>query len=321
MCENDMKINNKATQKVFIMPKVDAKYLNRAKKTELKVLYSIFMNAPDINIKAICEELQESEQAVLEALAFWRCAGIIEDDAETDEKMSIKKNSAKEEKTEQKDGTLKSPSSYTLSEIADIRKRDADFGSLVSYFEKISGHLYNSAEQGIILYLYDTLGIDCEVIMGVAQYCAGLGKNSVRYIQNTVMNITESGVRTYAELENYLEGQKKNTDFHNKVKEIIGANDRALSKAERAHIDKWQKTFGCSEELISFAYEKTVAKINKPQVSYMSKILESWYEKGLKTPEEVEEFFAGSKNKQSGTSSDGRLEFNLDDIFEKPDLS
>lgn len=316
-----MKINNKSTQKVFVMPKVDAKYLNRAKKTELKVLYSIFMNGPSIDIKAICEDLQESEQAVLEALAFWRCAGIIEDDTETDKKTSNINATAKEEKADKKESVVKSPSSYTLSEIADIRKRDADFGSLVSYFEKISGHLYNSAEQGIILYLYDTLGIDCEVIMGVAQYCAGLGKNSVRYIQKTVMNIAENGVRTYAELESYLEGQKKNIDFHNKVKEIIGATDRALSKAERAYIDKWQKTFGCSEELVSLAYEKTVAKINKPQISYMSKILESWYEKGLKTPEEVEEFFSSYKNKQDGASSDGRLEFNLDDIFEKPDLS
>ena len=315
-----MKVNNESAEKVFIMPKIDSKYLNRAKKSELKVLYSIFMNPPGTDLKKICADTEETEQTVLEALAFWRCAGVIDTDDGADD--SVKENKkAKTGKKEVEQTIVKAPESYTLSEIADIRKRDASFGSLVSYFEKISGHLYNSAEQGIILYLYDTLGIDCEVIMGVAQYCAGLGKNSVRYIQKTVMNITESGVKTYAELENYLDSQKKNTEYHEKVKEIIGAKNRAFSKAERLHIDKWQKTFKCSEELVSYAYEKTVAKINKPQISYMSKILESWYEKNLTTPKEVEEYFSNPKNKDKGTSSDGRLEFNLDDIFEMPDLS
>ncbi len=315
-----MKVNNKSAEKVFIMPKIDTKYLNRAKKSELKVLYSIFMNPPGTDLKKICADTEESEQTVLEALAFWRCAGVIDSDEDTESHEKVGKTE-KPEKKETEKTTIKAPESYTLSEIADIRKRDASFGSLVSYFEKISGHLYNSAEQGIILYLYDTLGIDCEVIMGVAQYCAGLGKNSVRYIQKTVMNITENGVKTYAELESYLEGQKKNSEFHDKVKEIIGAKNRAFSKAEKVHIDKWQKIYKCSEELVAYAYEKTVAKINKPQISYMSKILESWYEKNLTTPEEVEQYFSNPKNKDNGTSSDGRLEFNLDDIFEMPDLS
>ena len=168
-----------------------------------------------------------------------------------------------------------------------------------------------------MLYLYDTLGIDFELIMGVAQYCASIGKNSVRYIEKTVLNITEEGVSTYAELENYLEKQNKRNEFSDKVKEIIGAKDRALSKAEKVHISKWHKEYGSSEELVAYAYEKTVAKINKPQVSYMSKILESWHEKGLKTPEEVDKFFA-SADKPVSEDADGRLTFNLDDIFEKP---
>ena len=167
-----------------------------------------------------------------------------------------------------------------------------------------------------MLYLYDTLGIDCELIMGVAQYCASMGKNSVRYIEKTVLNITESGVSTYAELESYLERQKKSSEFSDKVKEIIGAKNRAFSKAEQVHISRWHKEFGCSEELVAYAYEKTVAKINKPQISYMSKILEGWHEKGLKTPEEVDRFFANADNSSSG-ETDGRLTFNLDDIFEK----
>lgn len=316
-----MKITDKITQKAFIMPKINPKYLNRAKKSELKVLYGIFMHGGDVDLRSLCKELEESAETVNAALAFWRCAGVIDDgDEESAEEKNISDAPDNKPLRTEPQPKAKAPDSYTLTEIASVRERDSAFGSLVDYFEKISGHLYNSAEQGIVLYLYDTLGIDCEVIMGVAQYCASLGKNSVRYIEKTVINITESGVKTYAELESYLASQKKNTDFRTAVKEIIGAKDRALSKAECSHIDKWQKEYECSIELVSLAYEKTVAKINKPQVSYMSKILESWSDKGLKTPAEVDAFFSSS-SVNGKTDSDGRRDFNLEDIFEKPDLS
>lgn len=319
-----MKITDKATEKVFIMPKIESKYLNRAKKAELKVLYSIFMHNGNVSLQTVCDEIEESMETVMAAIAFWRCAGVIDekDDNASESLTESEQTSCEKQEISEKQITHKAPDSYTLAEIASTRQRDSAFGSLVSYFEKISGHLYNSAEQGIVLYLYDTLGIDCEVIMGVAQYCASIGKNSVRYIEKTVLNITEQGVKTYAQLESYLAGQKKRNDFQDRVKKIIGASNRALSKAEIGHIDRWQKEFMCSDELVSLAYEKTVAKINKPQVSYMSKILESWYQKGLKTVSEVEDFFKNqSSEKSTQTSSDGRLDFNLDDIFEKPNLS
>lgn len=323
-----MKITDKATGKVFIMPKIDLKYINRAKKSELKILYYIFMKNGDADTEQISRETEESAETVNAALAFWRCAGVIGDDedaeegAESESRPHVSAVSSEAVKSDISAETRKAPDSYTLSEIAQAKETDGKFSSLVDYFEKISGHLYNSSEQGIVLYLYDTLGIDFEVIMGVAQYCASMGKSSVRYIQKTVMNITESGVSTFAELESYLSGQKKKNEFRDKVKAIIGAQNRALSKAENIHIDRWQKEYGCSEELVEYAYEKTVAKINKPQVSYMSKILESWHEKGLKTPQAVDEFFAHTaSDSPNAEKNDGRLDFNLDDIFEKPDLS
>ena len=66
--------------------------------------------------------------------------------------------------------------------------------------------------------------------------------------------------------------------------------------------------------------KKTVSKIGKPQIAYMSKILEGWQEKDLKTAVEVEEYFKNPDNRLlAGSGKDsGRLDFDLDDIFEKP---
>lgn len=299
------------------MPKIDNRYINRAKKSELKVLYAIFMNGGNTDTEVLCRETEETLQSVCGALAFWRCAGVLDEEDEAEDNTGMKYDEKKQpEKAVAEKIITPRPASYTIKEIAAIKDRDSKFASLISYFEKITGHLYNSAEQGIVLYLYDTLGIDCEVIMGIAQYCASIGKNSLRYIERTIINITEAGVSSYNELENYLARQKNTKDYFDMVKKIIGAEDRALSKSENTHISRWQKEFDCSEELVVYAYEKTISSINKPKVQYMSKILEGWHEKGLKTVKEVDDFL--SEEKQQKESDDGRLNINLEDIFELP---
>ena len=159
------------------MPKIETKYLNRAKKTELKLLYYIFSHGDSFCVENACRELDETAESVNAALAFWRCAGVIEDETDFEEKngsefsgdtavtaAKAEKPSANDKKNTAAptDITAKKPSdSYTLAEIASARSENSEFGSLINYLEKHTGHMYNAAEQGIILYLYDTLGIDC----------------------------------------------------------------------------------------------------------------------------------------------------------------
>lgn len=94
--------------------------------------------------------------------------------------------------------------------------------------------------------------------------------------------------------------------------------ERALTRPELACVDRW-KADGISEDLLTMAYEKTVAKINKPQFSYMDKMLAGWQDKHLSTPEDVDAYFKNPANRLlGGAASDGRLDFELDEIFEKP---
>ena len=68
------------------MPKIETKYLNRAKKTELKLLYYIFSHGDSFCVENACRELDETAESVNAALAFWRCAGVIEDETDFEEK-------------------------------------------------------------------------------------------------------------------------------------------------------------------------------------------------------------------------------------------
>lgn len=332
LAESNVKITDKYTGKVFVMPQIEAKYLNRAKKSELKILYYLFAHGGSVALEEMCQALEETPEAVQAGVAFWRGVGVLdlcEEDADVSPSAvtEIKEKSEEPEKAEEarpevavQPAKAQNVPGYTLVEIASARERNAEFASLVSYLEKLCGRLYNEAEQGVVLFLYDTLGIKCEVIMGVAQYCVTKGKNSIRYIQKTVMNLTDEGIQTYEELEAYFLDRKKKDDYRGMVKRVIGA-ERAFTKPECGHIDRWEKR-GVSEDLVTHAYEKTVSKIGKPQIAYMSKIIDGWLEKDLKTSEEVEAYFKNPENRllaSSGASGKSeRLDFDLEDIYEKP---
>lgn len=101
------------------------------------------------------------------------------------------------------------------------------------------------------------------------------------------------------------------------VTRITGV-ERPLTRPELACVDRWEAD-GISEDLLTHAYEKTVAKINKPHFVYMDKMLAGWQEKGLSTSGEVDAYFKSPENRVlSGAASADRLDFSLDEIFERP---
>lgn len=111
--------------------------------------------------------------------------------------------------------------------------------------------------------------------------------------------------------------QEYPADYIRMVMRVTGV-ERALTRPELACVDRW-KADEISEDLLTLAYEKTVAKINKPHFVYMDKMLAGWQEKGLSTPGEVDEYFKNPDNRVlGGTVGNDRLDFSLDDIFERP---
>ena len=111
--------------------------------------------------------------------------------------------------------------------------------------------------------------------------------------------------------------QEYPADYIRMVMRVTGV-ERALTRPELACVDRWEAD-GISEDLLTHAYEKTVAKINKPHFVYMDKMLAGWQEKGLNTSMEVDEYFKNPDNRVlGGTVGNDRLDFSLDDIFERP---
>ena len=314
---------NKETDGVFLMPKKALEYVNNAKKSELKVLMYLFAKKDDFSVEMAKSELCESADSIMSAIAYWRGAGIISDSEQTLQD-SRTENSPLSCQTPDKTKHAQSEKGYSTLEIADMRKNDSDFSHLVEYIQSVTGELLNSAKQGDLLYLYDGLGMQCDVIMGVAAHCADEDKKKIRYIVKTAEGIHNDGVRSYKELESYLAAKNRYKEYATFVKKLIGAADRALSAAEEKIVKKWESEFCTSRELVSYAYERTIALIAKPSLPYMSKIIEGWHNEGITTLEQAHQ----QAQKNSGTQRSGvtitekakkaGFDIDLEDIFEKP---
>ncbi len=315
-----MRLVNSQTDSVFVMPKEVLKFINNAKKSEIKLILYIFANINEpFDVSKAAETLCESPESITSSLAFWRGSGIISQ--EDGGQVVISKDEKAKEETKAKEISVKVEARpYSTVDVSQALSSDAEFRQLVNYAEHTLGELLNPSKVASLLYLYDNLGMQCDVIMGIIAYCVSIDKGKLRYIEKTAQGIHNDGVVTYKDLESYLSNKKKYAEFEGMVKRVIGAENRSLTTSEIKHIQVWEKEYNAKEDLIKLAYDKTVNAINKPSMAYMSKILESWFKNGLDTVEKVQASQDTNKNtKQTNNSKDNSsFDFSLEDIFERP---
>ncbi len=307
--------SNNSVDGVFVMPKEVLKYMNNAKKVELRLIMYIFAKGADFSVENAAEDLAESVDMINSALAFWRGTGII---FETEDGFRVKVQKPKQVEAPKTE-------SYSTLEVANATMNDDEFRQIVKFAEKTLGDLPNASKQAQLYYLYDNLGMQSDVIMGIIAHCAAMGKTRYDYIKKTAEGIHNDGVVTYKELECYFKAKEEAKQFETVVRHVIGAGERAFTKSEKTMVEKWQE-WQIDEEMLLLAYDRTIALISKPSIPYMSKILESWHNDGITTAEGAAALLEKQGQKTKKAASDDKAEkakkagfdFDLDDIFEKP---
>ena len=299
-----IKFKNSFVNSVFLLPIEVEKYIKKANAAELRVIIHIFANGSLTgDEKEIAKACGITESEVYSALSFWRGAGIIT--YETDEKarVTILSDTPIEEKSV----------SYTGSELGRAIEENEDIRSLLNLASEKIGKILTPTEQASIYSLVDTLGMDISLVMAIIEYfTSGEEKRSARYIERAAANLFKEGVDTYEKFEYYIAAKEKAKSYEEKVRRIIGAENRAFTSAERKIVEKFSAS-AVSEELITLSYERTVNAIGKPSLSYMSKIIEKWLDDGIKTKSDLEARNAGTAQRSSLGA------FSFDDLVEKPE--
>lgn len=293
-------------------PKCALARIKKASDTAVRLL--IILAADDEarqNIDAAAPRIMKQlgcDRAELDrALAFWCGAGV----ADTVEESAVK-TADKPSETDKKLISAGELPDYTMKDLGDMLEQNDGSLQLVDEAQRRLGRIMNEREIGIIVGLQNHLELTDEYMYVLLDYCARIGKTSVRYVEKLAFGMYDEDVHDADVLEERLREREEYATLEGKLKALIGARGRKLSAKETRFLNRWALEMKYSFEMIELAYDITVDAQHEYNPAYMNGILEKWYSKLIMTPEQVQaETEQYKKSKQGAMGS-----FDTDEFFE-----
>ena len=293
------RINPAAFSAVFTVPTAVAdNHLKLARGEHIKVLLYIMRNmtAP-IEPNVIAEATGITEYDVKEALVYWEDAGILSCDYPVAQNTEIKpKMTAKAEKPTRNDVALRGAEDEKISYL--LRETQLRLGRNLK-----------SNEASTLVWLYDDEGLDVSLILMIVQYAAAHNKANIRFIESTAVDWINKGIADVAAADIELNLLAMGEQAWKIVSSAFGLERRKPSKKETDLSLLWVNDWKMSKQMLERAYEECVNTKSKFSFAYTAKIIESWHEKGYKTPEDIEK-------KEKVDEKNGFAAYDID-LFEK----
>ena len=140
-------------------------------------------------------------------------------------------------------------------------------------------------------YLFDE-----QVMIALFNYCYKKSALHRNYIQTVADAWAKNGIKTFSDLDEYSEKQGKLQKIKNSISKKLGLT-RPLTEYETAYIEKWVVEYGYTLNEIELALKRTTSKTN-PTFDYLNTIITNWYERGLKTVEQIQSYLIEFKAQQ-----------------------
>lgn len=301
-----MKITVNFADGVLNLPHAAAKSIKTATREDMAALIAVIADpaaADDFDACAdrIADAAGISREQLSSALAFWRGAGVIAIDGAPSPKKEAERPKPPAVRT--------TAAELSAADIERIMTSSPERRSLLNECQQTVGHMFNNTEAATVLGMRENLGVDDEYILLLTAFCVKRGKTTVKYVEKMALSLYEKDIDTTEALEEYLSWLEASESLEGRLRTLFGTGTRSFTKKERDFIERWSREFGYGYEMIEAAYGTTVNAIGKHSMPYMNRVLESWHEKGYKTPDDVA---GGEENRKRSDVSGG---FDTDDFF------
>lgn len=142
--------------------------------------------------------------------------------------------------------------------------------------------------------MFENYSFSEEVMIALFHYCQERKALNKKYVHAVAETWYKGGVKTFEELEDFLENYDNMQKIKQKISKSLRLN-RNFTKYEEQYIDTWIKDFEYDFSVIEEALKLTVSKPN-PTLNYVNGILSNWHKKGYKSVEDIK---AGEIEKKS----------------------
>ena len=133
--------------------------------------------------------------------------------------------------------------------------------------------------------LFKNYSFSEEVMIALFHYCQERKALNKKYVYAVAENWYNGGVKTFEQLEEFLESYDVIQKIKQKIVKSLRLN-RNITKYEEQYINSWIKEFGYDFAIIEEALKRTVTVAN-PTISYINGILNNWHKKGIKNVEDL----------------------------------
>lgn len=133
--------------------------------------------------------------------------------------------------------------------------------------------------------LFEKYDFDEDVMIALFHECSERKALKKNYVFKVAESWYKGGVKTFEQLEDYLNEQDKLSQIKSKIKSKLRLN-RAFTEYEENYISDWINKLNYTFDEIDYAIKKTLAK-GTPSIGYINGILNNWKEKGYANITEV----------------------------------
>lgn len=300
---------------VFAVPDCVADSLKLASGKAVKVLlYILKFKSED----GICEALGITSEDLEDALSYWKSVGVMYSEGE---QPAVREAPAAVQKAPT--ALPKAAKAVSAEEIAARIGESAEIKTLLESIESSMARPLTFDDQRTVIWIYDHLGLPPEVILMLVNYCVGISRANMHYIEKTAVSWADEGIDSSAAADAKILVLQRNNTLSAKCANRMNLN-RKLTARENEYVAKWAAA-EADIELIMNAYERTVDATGKVSFPYMNKMIAEWTANGVKTSAEADEYSArtapAAKNTrrasgQNDAASEGEPSFDLDLIME-----
>lgn len=299
-CNQSLLFSNTILPDVFF-----TEYFSQASSDAVKVfLYLLFLSKynKDIRINDLSKKLELPLRSIQDAIKYWESEGLL-----------IRKSTGYEIANIQELELNKLyKSKVNLSADAVIKSTQNQ------YRAKAIESINNEFFQGVmspswyadIDLWFSKYSFDEEVMVALFRYCFERSALHKNYIQTVAEAWAKNNIKTFSDLDIYYEKQESLSKISKSIAKKLGIS-RQLSQYENSYIEKWVVDYGYDLNIIEIALKKTTSKTN-PSFDYIDKLISSWHERNLKTPEAINKFIAdmNQKNKALKEFDNKKLSYN-----------
>ena len=312
---------------------------------QLKVLLLVLRaGEAQVDVPALCKQLNLSAADVHDALNYWVSCGILAQDGpeqtvqasqpdpfappEPEKRQTVPPQQPLEPAPTgvttqtsqgQKITTITGRRHLTQQEIAVLAAQDPQVSVLVQEAQARLGKPLSPTETEAVVSLYQYGGMSIDLILMVIEYCKSIDKTSMRYVERTAYNWLDNGIDTHEQAEMHIKDLMERHSQEGQVRSAFGLGNRALTTSEKRYVHRWFHDFGFDISLIRLAYERTVDSTGGLTYPYLNKILSNWHEKGIRTPEqacaEMSQAPAHTRKKGAGPAAETKkTSYDLEEI-------